>query len=402
MKKVKKSLHLDQTPTVTELDRLAALQRLNLMDSPAEERFDRITRAAMEIFNVPGAAVTLLDSEQLFVKSPQNLARRFLPRTETFCDAAITSPEIFMVPDATADGRFAKLPDVTGPSGIRFYAGRPLSVEPGTRVGTLCLYDVRPRELSGDELCQLDDLGAWVESELRDSAARDRARTVQQAMLPSAVLAPGYEGAGLFLPKNEVGGDFYSWWELGTDLCLAIADVMGKGTAAALMAATVRGAIHSTGTTDPGDAMEVASSLLRGDLEQTATFATAFLATLDTISGTLRYADAGHGLSLIVSPDGSHRRLQGSGLPLGLGGSGSWQTCTDVLLPGQTLVSFTDGVLDLFDGTLEALGEVAGAIAGMVPSEAVEALRDLHAGSVPDDDLSAIFIRRLPTVASVP
>lgn len=191
-----------------------------------------------------------------------------------------------------------------------------------------------------------------------------------------------------------MGGDFYSWRENGTELSLAIADVMGKGTAAALMAATVRSAVHSTGTADPGAALELTDSLVGRDLERTSTFATAFLASVDTSSGTLRYADAGHGLSLILSPDGSHRRLHGNGLPLGLGGS--WQTCTDVLLPGQTLASFTDGVLDLYDGSLEALDELALALKGLDPAQAVEALRVLHAGTDPEDDLSAVFVRRLP------
>ena len=393
---------LDQTPPVTESDRMAALNRLNLMDSPAEERFDRITRAAKEMFGVPGAAVTLLDTERLFVKSPRDLSGRFVPREETFCDVAISSPDICVVPDATADVRFAELPDVAGPTGIRFYAGRPLNAEPGTRVGTLCLYDVRTRELSADELRRLDELGAWAEAELQDSADRDRARIVQEAMLPAEAEMLGHEIAGLFLPKDEVGGDFYSWRQQGMNLSLVMADVMGKGTAAALMAATVRSAIHSIDSEDPGEAMGIAGSRLGGDLEQTATFATAFFATVDTTSGTLRYADAGHGLSLILSPDGSHRRLHGTGLPLGLGESDSWQTCTDVLLPGQMLAIFTDGVLDLYDGSLEALAKVAAAIAGMAPTAAVDALRALHADSVPDDDLSAIFVRRLPETTSLP
>lgn len=187
---------------MTEHDRVAALNRLNLMDSQAEERFDRITRAAMETFGVPGAAVTLVDAQNLFVKSPQHVARRYMPREETFCSTAIAAPEIFVVPDATADGRFAQLPDVVGASGVRFYAGRPLNAEPGTRVGTLCLYDVRPRELTADELRRLDELGAWAEAEIQNSTDRDRARAVQQAMLPAPVLLPGYEVEGLFLPKN--------------------------------------------------------------------------------------------------------------------------------------------------------------------------------------------------------
>jgi hypothetical protein len=380
---------------MTEQGRIAALHRLQLMDTPAEERFDRITRAARELFGVPLAAVNLLDSDRLFVKSPQGMARSTVPREETFCDATITAPDILVVPDATADRRFAGLPDVAGGRGVRFYAGRPLSADPGTRVGTLCLFDTRPRELSAAELQQLDELGAWAEAEIQDSADRDRARAVQQALLPGTTPAgPEYDVAGLCLPKTDVGGDFYSWQESGGNLRLTIADVMGKGTAAALMAATVRSAIHSTDTQQPGSVLDIASDLLTHDLDRTSTFATAFLATLDTATGNLQYADAGHGLTIIVSPDGSHRRLHGNGLPLGIGEPGSWTTSTTTLGPGDTLASFTDGVLDLYGGTLAALGELAAIITDTDPSGVVETLRSRHARAEPDDDLSAILVRR--------
>ncbi|BCW70956.1 GAF domain-containing SpoIIE family protein phosphatase [Arthrobacter sp. NicSoilB8] len=388
-------MQIDEAPTITEQDRIAALHRLKLMDTPAEERFDRITRAARELFGVPLAAVNLVDSDHLFVKSPQGLARSVVPREETFCDATITSPDILVVPDATADRRFAALPDVVGIRGVRFYAGRPLSAEPGSRVGTLCLFNTRPRELSAIELRHLDELGTWAEAEIRDSADRDRARATQQALLPAAGPAGSdYVVAGICLPKADVGGDFYSWEESEGRVCLAIADVMGKGTAAALMAATVRSAIHSTGSQHPGTILDIASGRLARDLDRTSTFATAFLGTLDTVTGQLQYADAGHGLTMIVSPDGSHRRLHGSGLPLGIGEPGSWTTCRTVMGPGDTLASFTDGVLDLYGGTLTALDKLADLIRDTHPSDVTKALRDLHVRTALEDDLTAILLRR--------
>jgi serine phosphatase RsbU (regulator of sigma subunit) len=370
------------------------------MDTPAEERFDRITRAARELFGVPVAAVNLLDSNRLFVKSPQGLEQSVVPRADTFCDTTVMAPDILVVPDATADRRFAELPDVAGGRGVRFYAGRPLSAEPGTRVGTLCLFDTRPRELSAAELRQLDELGAWAEAEIQDSADRNRARAVQQALLPGT--APGnpeYDVAGVCLPKADVGGDFYSWEEVDGNLSLAIADVMGKGTAAALMAATVRSAIHSSATPHPGTVLDLASGFLAQDLERTSTFATAFLATLNLATGELQYADAGHGLTMIVSPDGTFRRLHGGGLPLGIGEPGSWTTSATALGPGDTLASFTDGVLDLYGGTLAALDDLAAVITGADPLAVTEALQALQARTRPDDDLTAIIVRRRPAAA---
>lgn len=380
---------------MTEQGRIAALHRLKLMDTPSEERFDRITRAARELLGVPLAAVNLLDSDRLFVKSPQGLQRSVIPRDQTFCDAAIKAPGILVVPDATVDGRFAELPDVAGGRGVRFYAGRPLNAEPGTRVGTLCFFDTRPREPSATELGQLDELGAWAEAEIQDSADRDRARAVQQALLPSTAPAgPDYDVAGICLPKADVGGDFYSWQESDGTLRLAIADVVGKGTAAALMAATVRSAIRSSATTHPDTALDIAGGLLARDLERTSTFATAFVAALDTATGQLRFADAGPGLTIIVSPDGSHRRLHGSGLPLGIGDPGSWSTSNTTLGPGETLASFTAGVLDLYGGTLTTLDQLAGLIKATDPSGVTDILRSLHTRTEAEDDLTAILVRR--------
>ena len=107
------------TADENERVRLVSLHGLSLLDTRAEERFDRITRAARELFNVPVAAVNLLDSDRVFVKSPQGTGLREIDRKDTFCDAAIAQPEILMVPDAMADRRFLDLPDVVGGRGVR-------------------------------------------------------------------------------------------------------------------------------------------------------------------------------------------------------------------------------------------------------------------------------------------
>ncbi len=196
-----------------------------------------------------------------------------------------------------------------------------------------------------------------------------------------------------------MGGNFYSWRgsEGGVDLVLA--DVMGKGTAAALMAATIRSAVHSSAGRLPGAVLDRLSRLLARDLESTATFATAFLARLEPATGRLEYADAGHGLSIIVAPDGSYRRLRCRGLPPGLGEPGSWPTAYAVLAPGETLASFTDGVLDLYDGTLAALDDVAALVRDHAPAGLTSLLQDLHRETQPDDDVTAIFVTRLQVAA---
>ncbi len=151
---------------VQEADRLAALRALHLLDTPPEDRYDRITRLARRVFDVPIALVSLVDADRQWFKSRQGLDGEQTPRTESFCSVAIEKQEILVVPDARLDRRFAHLPMVTGAPHIRFYAGRPLQAPGGQRVGTLCLVDTRPRNLSDEDADLLDDLACIAEQEL--------------------------------------------------------------------------------------------------------------------------------------------------------------------------------------------------------------------------------------------
>src|SRR5580704_4327697 len=145
--------------------RVRALHQLGILDSPAEERFDRITRLARRVFDVPIALVSLVDAERQWFKSRQGVDVQETPRELSFCAHAIHDDRVFIVPDALTDPRFADNPAVTGALRVRFYAGRPVRVG-GRRVGTLCVVDRRPRELRDDDVRALDDLAALVEQEL--------------------------------------------------------------------------------------------------------------------------------------------------------------------------------------------------------------------------------------------
>src|SRR4051794_6119309 len=149
-----------------EAERLAALQALNILDTPPEERFDRITRVARCLFDVPIALITLVDATRQWFKSRQGLDVCETGREVSFCAHAILADEPLVVPDAVQDARFADNPLVTGEPYGRFYAGVPLHGAGAHRLGTLCLLDRRPRELSAAELQLLHDLAAWAENEL--------------------------------------------------------------------------------------------------------------------------------------------------------------------------------------------------------------------------------------------
>src|SRR6476661_4495398 len=123
----------------SETGRLAALHALALLDTPAEERFDRITRVAQRTFRVPIALINLIDADRLWCKSYQGLAVSEIPRDVAFCSYTIEQSDVLVIPDLAKDPRFADNPLVTGALHARFYAGYTLRSREGYAYGTLCL-----------------------------------------------------------------------------------------------------------------------------------------------------------------------------------------------------------------------------------------------------------------------
>jgi diguanylate cyclase (GGDEF)-like protein len=164
---IKKEFMLVSSPLPPdELERIQELEGLFLLDTPAEERFDRITRLALSLFEVPIALITLVDEERVWIKSSQGLAVTQVPREISFCTYAILGPEPLVVPDASKDERFMENPFVKGEPHILFYAGCPLKGPKGHRIGTLCLIDLRTREFKEKDFQNLRDLAAIAEIEL--------------------------------------------------------------------------------------------------------------------------------------------------------------------------------------------------------------------------------------------
>jgi diguanylate cyclase (GGDEF)-like protein/PAS domain S-box-containing protein len=149
-----------------EETRLSTLRSLNILDKPPEERIDRLTRLAQRVFDVPIALVTLVDSDRQWFKSSLGLDATETPRSISFCGHAILSDDVFVVPDAALDPRFTDNPLVTSAPHIRFYAGQPLKAKNGSKLGTLCVLDIKPRQPSQTDLDFLIDLAGLVENEL--------------------------------------------------------------------------------------------------------------------------------------------------------------------------------------------------------------------------------------------
>jgi len=164
-----------------EAERLAALLATNLLDTPSEVRFDRLTRIARHHFKVSTALVSLIDSDRQWFKSRQGMEASETPRDVSFCGHAILQDDVFCIPDALKDHRFADNPLVTGPPHIRFYAGAPIHATTGDRIGTLCILDGKPRQFGENDREVLMDLAACVDEEIRRSLLMEQAQALAQS-----------------------------------------------------------------------------------------------------------------------------------------------------------------------------------------------------------------------------
>jgi signal transduction histidine kinase/DNA-binding response OmpR family regulator len=187
----RRNMMLEAPVAANEADRIAAVRALNILDSSPDDRFDRVTRLATRIFDVPIAIISIIDENRQWFKSCLGLPNTEFPRSISFCAYTILGDDPFVIPDTLADPRFVDNPLVTGEPHARFYAGRPLHDANGYRVGTLSILDRQPRELSPDDLQALKDLAASAEDELNaveESREYETERKRSGEMLRSALL----------------------------------------------------------------------------------------------------------------------------------------------------------------------------------------------------------------------
>ncbi len=178
-----------------EQARLVSLRDLEILDTPAEERFDQITRLAAQIFDVPIALISLVDEDRQWFKSRVGLDVCETSREVSFCSHAILRREPMVVPNALHDERFARNPLVVDAPAIRFYAGVPLTHSNGHALGTLCIIDVRPRTLDGAQLELLRTLADIAEREVRTISAEQATQRLRESEdLYRSVIAAVEEG----------------------------------------------------------------------------------------------------------------------------------------------------------------------------------------------------------------
>nr|MDP9020788.1 SpoIIE family protein phosphatase [Actinomycetota bacterium] len=370
--------------------RLAAVRATRLLDTGAEEPFDRLARLAASILNAPFAFVTIVDERRSFWKScigvnSTELAQRQNLVEESFCQYVVGSRRPLIVGDAANDPRTRGNPSIES-MGVRAWAGFPLQTERGEVLGTFCVVDTEPRQWSDRDLSVLETLAHAVAGEiaLRASAeqATEFARTLQESLLPPDLpVVPGLETAARHVPAGEgvgVLGDFYDMFQAARHRWhLVIGDVCGHGVEAAKTTALARWAIRAAATQSsrPGRVLSMLNEVLLRHDDDAGTFLTAQFVTVRVARGAVEIVlgGAGHPPGLIRRGDGAVDLIGLGGQPIGMIESPDIATTRTVLHPGDALVLYTDGLVEARrDGDILSVERVKEALSGTAGLDAEE------------------------------
>ncbi len=180
-----------------EARRIDALRSTRILDSAPEAEFEDIVRIAAEMCGMPIATVTLVDTHRQWFKARVGITPQETAREVAFCAHGLTGGRPLVVADALADARFAENPLVTGDPSIRFYAGIPLHLDGGSAIGTLCVMDRVPRELTPGQLVGLEALGRQVATELRSRREVALARPASDLPVALGAVVAGYRLDGV-------------------------------------------------------------------------------------------------------------------------------------------------------------------------------------------------------------
>ena len=355
-----------------DAERLEALRALRLLDTPAEERFDRITRLLTLVWQVPMAYISLVDGDRQWFKSACGLDTTQTPRDVSFCGHAILSDEPLVVPDAAADERFRDNPLVTGEPHIRFYAGYPLSGPGGHKVGTLCIADRRPRSLRGTEGEALGEMARVVERELglvevahlqQDLIASQQhllRELSEAAKYVRSLLPEPTDGAvrtrWRFVPSSRLGGDCFGYdWIDPDHFAVYLLDVSGHGVGAALLSVSVANALRGrslpqTDFRDPAAVLARLNDAFPMERHDEKYF-TIWYGVFDRAGRRLDYAAAGHPPALLLSgprPDRARPVELGSrNFAIGVVPGAQFAGASVALEPFSKLYVFSDGAYEV-------------------------------------------------------
>lgn len=373
--------------------RQQAVDSLHILDTPPDERIDRVTRLAQELFQVPMVSVTLIDRERQWRKSEIGLGGPEAPRKDSFCDATLRRGGSLVIEDASQDSEFSTNPFVAGDPHLRFYAGNALHAPCGEQVGTLCIMDTAPRVLDQRQRGLLQDLSLWVQTEMARQSELDDLAVIQRTLRPRSIPhIPGYTVAAGARSAGDIAGDFHDLHRSDRGLRLTVADVMGKGMGPSIVASAVRAALRTAPDRPLSRAVNETDKLLEEEIGDLNIFVTAFHSELDISTGQLTFVDAGHNLSFVLRTTGDQERIRTDGLPLGMGLETAHQEAQIQLNPGDLFICSSDGLLDLLD--LEAgEQEIERLFRDTEPEIAVQQVLTLAEKAKATDDVTVVVVR---------
>lgn len=381
------SLHPDESA------RLENLYSHGLIDTPFEVVFDEIASLAAKICGVPYALITILDGKRQWIKGAEGMATGEISRDISFCNYTILQDEILYIPDTRADERFANNPFVTGPLGIRVYAGAPVVSDEGYKLGTVCVLSNEPQPLTAWQLEALRQLSQVVrklfsarrkESELEEERMRlqealarqhealesayrqlsqemEIARELQHRFLPTYKRLSTVSFDWLFRASSYLSGDLFDYFPLDQRyVCFHVSDVSGHGVSSALLAFGMQRQLSAA-------RFDMAAHIqrLNGDLRRAAAdiaaqcntrfltlnesnlYATMVLGLIDTETGETAIVQAGHPHPLLLAPgSGNVVAIGEGGLPIGMFADVEYEASTFRMSPGTRLFLYSDGILD--------------------------------------------------------
>lgn len=365
-----------------EEERLASLHALELLDSPKEERFDRIVALTKAVMGVPIAYIALIDSDRQWFKSKVGMCDVVTQtsRDESFCGHAILQDSPLVVEDALKDPRFFDNPMVTGEPYVRFYAGHPLQSQAGHNIATLCVVDKSPRVFSEDDMERFAHLAAMAERELsmlgviatQHEMIETRNALVASQQALARELSEAADYVYQFLPAREVGIDeavhidyqFIASSRLGGDLlgyhaidddhqAFWLLDVTGHGVGASLLSVSAGNAIRSGQlNADPRDPAALVQTLNNAfPMERNNDkFFTIWYGVYQRSTRTLTYATAGHHPALLIDAQGERQSLGLPGLMIGVIPDNTYQAQSIQIAVGSRLYLFSDGLYEVRGG----------------------------------------------------
>lgn len=437
-----------------EAARMNAVRRYDILDTPPDGAFDRIAAMAARLFDVPVASVTIVDADRIWFKAIHGLdGVAQIGRDPGLCGSAILRDDTLVIPDTLTDPAACTNPLVTGPLGVRFYAGAPIITSDGHRLGTVNILDTKPRLITAADSATLDDLAAMVldamelrlsglrllreeqerrkvQEEARAQAEQDTeaitafATTLQRTLLPPALPAiPGLELACHYQTDSprEVGGDFYDVFPLGgRRWAFSLGDVCGKGAEAAVVTSLTRYTLREAAQhhEDPTEVLNALNSALLLDPSIGSRYCTCVFGTLRPAAGggfTVTVAMGGHPPAFHVQQaDGDTDRgglvVEGvrprGGMLVGALEGATFASRTFHLAPGHGLLLYTDGLTEarLPDGTMLGEQGVADFLttrttpdAGLLIEDTIALLAGLPAGPGDDVALLALSVPMTPS-----